>query len=172
MSYKEILPFITTIILDIDGVLTDGSVEIHPHEEVRTMNAKDGFALRFASRMGYKIFVISGGNSPSYKEKLIANGVKEVILNSKNKIQSYELLKEKYKLNDEEVMYMGDDIPDYYLMKRVRLGVCPKDAAVEIKAIAAYQSPFGGGRHCVRDIIEQTMRVQGKWFNPETYDGE
>lgn len=167
MSYKELLPYITTFIFDIDGVLTDGGVNILTQEAVRTINSRDGYALRYASKMGYSIFVISGGDSKALKKRLILNGVKDVVLNSSNKIDAYNALKTQYELKDDEVLYMGDDIPDYEVMKNVRVATCPQDAAAEIKAIAAYQSPYLGGKHCVRDVIEQTLRVQGKWFKPD-----
>lgn len=166
MSYKELLPFITTFIFDVDGVFTDGGVNILTDEAVRTLNSRDGYALRHASKLGYNIFVISGGNSKALKERLLINGVKDVILDSADKIKAYEALKSKFNFSDEETLYMGDDIPDYQVMKTVRVATCPQDAAVEIKAISHYQSPFNGGRHCVRDVIEQTLRVQGKWFKP------
>lgn len=166
MSYKEQLSHITTFIFDIDGVLTDGGVNLFTGEAVRTLNSRDGFALRFATKQGYNIFVITGGNSPATKTRLEMNGVKEVIMDASNKLERYKELKQKHNFNDEEVLYMGDDIPDYEVMKVVRVATCPKDAAVELKAIADYISPYVGGRHCVRDVIEQTLRVQGKWFVP------
>lgn len=166
MSYKKLLPSITTFIFDIDGVLTDGGVNILTQESSRVINSRDGFALRFASEMGYSIFVISSGNSEALKNHLLKSGVKDVVLNSSNKYESYKDLKAKHHFSDHEVLYMGDDIPDYEVMKIIGVATCPQDAAVEIKTLSAYQSPYFGGRHCVRDVIEQTLRVQGKWFNP------
>lgn len=164
MSYKTKLKNIDTFMFDIDGVLTDGSVYLINNEVGRVLNSRDGYALQYASKMSYNIFIVTGGSSESVKKRLLGLGVTEVLLKSKNKIDVYESLKKKYNFNDENVLYMGDDIPDYNVMKQVGVAACPQDAAIEIKAISDYQSPYNGGRHCVRDIIEQTLRVQGKWF--------
>lgn len=164
MSYKLKLKNIDTFVFDVDGVLTDGSVYLINDEIARVLNSRDGYALQYASKMSFKIFVVTGGNSESVKKRLLGLGVTEVFLKSKNKIEVYESLKKKYDLKDENVLYMGDDIPDYNVMKQVGVAACPQDAAVEIKLISHYQSPYNGGRHCVRDVIEQTLRVQGKWF--------
>lgn len=164
MSYKTKLKNIDTFIFDVDGVLTDGSVYLINDEVGRVLNSRDGYALQYASKLSFNIFVITGGNSESVKKRLLDLGVTEVILKAKNKIDVYKSLKAKYKFKDENVLYMGDDIPDYNVMKEVGVATCPQDAAVEIKGISHYQSPYNGGRHCVRDVIEQTLRVQGKWF--------
>jgi 3-deoxy-D-manno-octulosonate 8-phosphate phosphatase (KDO 8-P phosphatase) len=164
MSYKTKLKNIDTFIFDVDGVLTDGSVYLINDEVGRVLNSRDGYAMQYASKMSYKIFIITGGNSKSVKKRLLGLGVTEVILKAKNKIDVYNSLKTKYDFKDESVLYMGDDIPDYNVMKQVGVATCPQDAAVEIKEISDYQSPYNGGRHCVRDVIEQTLRVQGKWF--------
>ncbi|PHR47359.1 MAG: 3-deoxy-D-manno-octulosonate 8-phosphate phosphatase [Fluviicola sp.] len=164
MSYKTKLKNIDTFIFDVDGVLTDGSVYLINGDVCRVLNSRDGYALQYASKLSYNIFVMTGGNSVSVKKRLLDLGIKEVILKSKNKIDVYETLKQKYNFKNENVLYMGDDIPDYNVMKQVGVATCPQDAAVEIKAISDYQSPFNGGKHCVRDVIEQTLRVQGKWF--------
>lgn len=163
MGYKEKLNQITTFIFDVDGVLTNGQVYILDNEKVRSINSRDGFALRYSSKMGYNIFVITGGDSKSLKNHLLDNGVKEVILKSSKKIDAYNDLKLRYNFQDSEVLYMGDDLPDYQVLKQVGLSACPQDAAVEIKQISDYQSSYNGGRHCVRDVIEQVLRVQGKW---------
>ncbi|PKR80895.1 3-deoxy-D-manno-octulosonate 8-phosphate phosphatase [Brumimicrobium salinarum] len=170
MSYKISLSNITTFIFDIDGVLTDGNVNIFTNEAVRALNSRDGYALQYAVKMGYKIFIISGGNSQATKERLLSAGVNEVILKASNKIEIYEDLKVKYKFKDKEALYMGDDIPDYNVMQKVGVAACPQDAAIEIKNIAHYQSPYNGGKHCVRDVIEQTLRVQDKWFKAEAHE--
>jgi 3-deoxy-D-manno-octulosonate 8-phosphate phosphatase (KDO 8-P phosphatase) len=170
MSYKLSLSSITTFIFDVDGVLTDGGVNLFTNEAVRSLNARDGYALQYAAKMGYAIFIISGGNSKAVKERLKGAGVKEVILQASNKVKVYEDLKIKYNFTDDQTLYMGDDIPDYNVMKMVGVATCPQDAAIEIKNIAAYQSPFKGGHHCVRDVIEQTLRVQGKWFSAEAHE--
>ncbi|HLV42728.1 MAG TPA: HAD hydrolase family protein [Brumimicrobium sp.] len=169
MSYKISLSNITTFIFDIDGVLTDGGVNIFTNEAVRSLNARDGYALQYASKMGYNIFIISGGNSQAAKERLLGAGIKEVVLQASNKVAVYEDLKSRYNFTDQETLYMGDDIPDYNIMSQVAVAACPQDAAIEIKNISHYQSPFKGGHHCVRDVIEQTLRVQDKWFKAEAH---
>ncbi len=169
-SYKENLHGITTFIFDVDGVLTDGSVMLLKDEVVRTLNSRDGYALQYAAKSGYRILIITGGNSPSVAHRLSSLGVTEVCLQAKNKVMVYNDLKEKYGFSDDEVLYMGDDIPDYQVMQMVRVAACPQDAAVEIKDISAYQSSVNGGKGCVRDVIEQTLRVQGKWFKETAFE--
>lgn len=170
MTYKERLNKITTFIFDIDGVLTNGDVIIYKDEVVRTLNSRDGFSVQLASKMGFNVFVISGGSSEPVKVRLENLGVKEVFLRSVNKIDVYEELLRKYNLTDEEILYMGDDLPDYKVMQRVGCATCPQDAAVEIKEISHYQSPHYGGRFAVRDVIEQTLRVQEKWFTEKAFE--
>lgn len=169
-SYKEKLNPVTTFIFDVDGVLTDGSVIMYKDEVVRTLNSKDGYAIQFASKMGYRILIITGGNSDAIEDRLITLGATEVCMQAKNKVAVYTTLKEKYGFEDKEVLYMGDDIPDYQVLQIVGVSTCPQDAAIELKAICDYQSPYNGGRHCVRDVIEQTMRVQGKWFSEKAFE--
>lgn len=169
-SYKEKLPNINTFIFDVDGVMTNGDVLLFRDEYVRILSSRDGYALQYANKMGYRILVITGGKSERLRERLLNLGVTEVRLGSSNKVTVYEELKEKYKFTDDSVLYMGDDIPDYEVMKRVGVSACPQDAAVEIKHISDYQSPFLGGKHCVRDVIEQTLRVQDKWFKEEAHE--
>lgn len=164
ISYKEKLPKITTFIFDVDGVLTNGEVLLFKDEYVRILNSKDGYALQYAHKKGYRILVITGGSSERLKERLLGLGVSEVCLSAKNKLVVYNSLKEKYGFEDEEVAYMGDDIPDYEVLSVVGVSSCPQDAAVEIKSLVDYQSPFNGGKTCARDLIEQTMRAQGTWF--------
>jgi len=169
-SYKEGLNHITTFIFDVDGVLTNGDIALYKGEIVRTINSRDGYAIQYAVKMGFDVFIITGGNSEGVKTRLLGVGAKEVVLNARNKVDEYQKLKSQYHFSDEQVVYMGDDIPDYQVMKLVGVATCPQDAAVEIKNISVYQSPFFGGRHCVRDIIEQTLRVQGKWFTEKAFD--
>lgn len=169
MTYKERLNHIAAFIFDIDGVLTNGDVTIYKDEVVRTLNSRDGYAIQLATKMGFSVFVISGGSSESVKSRLLDLGVKEVYLRAYNKIEVYESLLENYHLQDSQILYMGDDIPDYKVMQRVGCAACPQDAAVEIKDIAHYQSPFNGGRFAVRDVIEQTLRVHDKWMTEEAF---
>ena len=169
-SYKEKLAAITTFIFDVDGVLTDGSVILYQKEVVRVLNSRDGYAIQYASKMGYRILVMTGGSSKEVATRLNHLGTTEVCLGCKNKLETYEKLKSKYDFKNKEVLYMGDDIPDYNVMKKVGVAACPKDAAVEIKEIADYHSPNNGGRHCVRDVVEQTLRVQNNWFSDLSHE--
>lgn len=169
MSYKEKLASITTFIFDFDGVFTDGEYYLFKDELIRTLNSRDTYALRCAIKMGFDVFVITGSNSEEIKRRLLQSGVKEVILWASNKEEAYEELKSEYNFTDEQVLYMGDDIPDYYVMKKVGIAACPKDAAVEIKEVSDYISINMGGHQCVRDVVEQTLRAQGKWFSKESH---
>ena len=169
-SYKERLNTVNTFIFDVDGVLTDGKIILYKGDFMRSLSSKDVYAIQYASKLGYKIFIITGGNSIDVKEALEGLGVKEVHLRSSNKLNVYEDLKKKFSLNDSEVLYMGDDIPDYKVMRTVGIATCPQDACVEIKQISHYQSPVLGGNGCVRDVIEQTLRVQGKWFTEQAFE--
>jgi len=169
MNFKEKLKNITTFMFDVDGVLTDGSVHLLKGEIVRTLNSRDGYALQYASKLGYHILIVSGGSSQEVADRLMDLGATEVRLKSKNKIDVYEDLQAKYGFSDEQVLYMGDDIPDYPIIEKVGVGTCPQDAAVEIKHVSDYVSPKKGGQHCVRDVIEQTLRVQGKWFKEDAF---
>lgn len=164
VSYKERLKDITSFIFDVDGVLTDGKVLLYHGEILRELYAKDGYAIQYASKMGYGIYIITGGNSLDVKNKLLEIGAKDVFLKSSHKLQVYEELKNKYALTDGEILYMGDDVPDYQVMSKVHIAACPQDAIPEIKEISHYQSPLKGGLGCVRDVIEQTLKVQGKWM--------
>jgi 3-deoxy-D-manno-octulosonate 8-phosphate phosphatase (KDO 8-P phosphatase) len=170
ISYKEKLPAVTTFILDVDGVLTNGEILLFQEEYVRTLNSKDAYALQYAAKLGYTILIITGGSSERMKDRLLGLGVTEVCLKSWNKVSVYRELKAKYGFTDEEALYMGDDIPDYPLMNIVGVSTCPQDSAVEIKGITDYQSPYNGGNGCVRDIIEQTLRVQKKWFLESAFE--
>ena len=163
------LPQITTFMFDVDGVFTNGDVIVMEHDVVRILNSRDGYAVQHAAKMGYRILVITGGSSEQVRLRLTELGATEVLLRCADKLRVYHDLQVKYGFSDEEVLYMGDDIPDYRVMEKVGVATCPQDAAVEIKQIADYQSPYNGGRHCVRDVIEQTLRVQGKWFNDEAH---
>lgn len=168
-SYKEKLAKITTFIFDVDGVLTTGEVILTDGKVIRTMHSKDGYALQYARKMGFQILIFTGGNSVDVKERLLGLGINEVYLGSHTKTETYQHCKEKYGFSDEQVLYMGDDIPDYKVMQLVGVAACPQDAAVEIKNISDYQSPVLGGKGCVRDVVEQTMRVQHKWFTEESF---
>ncbi|MEQ8908724.1 MAG: HAD-IIIA family hydrolase [Vicingaceae bacterium] len=170
-NLKAKLRPISAIMLDVDGVLTDGMVITLPDgDQVRRMNIKDGYALQHAVKKGYHISIISGGTSESVRKRLNGLGIEEVNLGCKNKVKVFEELKTKFNLKTEEILYMGDDIPDYRVMQQVGFAACPKDAAEEIKSISHYISPKKGGEGAVRDLIEQVLKLQGKWFDDEAHE--
>lgn len=164
-NYKEYLQDITTLIFDVDGVLTDGTITITTEGEMyRTMHTKDGYALKAAFEQGLKVCIISGGNNEGVRVRLKGLGLTDVFLGAHNKT---EIMSEYLKQNNtthDQVLYMGDDIPDLYVMQEVALPCCPQDAVPEIKAISKYVSHKKGGKGCVRDVIEQVLKVQGKWL--------
>lgn len=170
-SYKEIMNDITTFIFDVDGVLTDSSVHITPTGEMlRIMNIRDGFAMKAAVESGYHICIISGGSNEGVRIRLKNLGIKDIHLACPDKVKTFKEYTELYNIKPEQVLYMGDDIPDYHVMKLVGLPTCPQDSSPEIKEISSYISHKNGGRGAVRDVIEQVMKVQGKWM--EYFDGK
>jgi 3-deoxy-D-manno-octulosonate 8-phosphate phosphatase (KDO 8-P phosphatase) len=169
-NYKEHLKHINTFIFDYDGVLTDGSViTTNDGEAYRISDVKDGYALQLARKKGYKVAVISGARSESMVHRMRALQITDVFMGVEKKLASFRDFLEKNNLRRENVLYVGDDIPDYEVMREAGVSACPADAAEEIKAVAHYISHFNGGRGCVRDIIEQTLKVQGKWMNDDAY---
>ncbi len=163
-NYKEILPQITTFIFDVDGVLTNGRVQLLPDGEmVRTMSVRDGFAIKSALEQGYNVAIISGGTSESVRTRLNFLGVEDVYLRISDKLQKFESYCEQKQITPDEVLYMGDDLPDLDVLRTVALGCAPQDADSEVLNVAKYVSHKKGGEGAARDIIEQVMRVQGKW---------
>lgn len=149
---------------DVDGVFTDGKVLVMENGEVvRNVFSKDGYAIHLAVQKKYKLVIISGGNNVAIKNLLTRSGIEHIFINQHDKLQCYKDFIYEHNINDEQVMYMGDDLPDYEIMSRVGVAACPNDSAPEIKSICSYISPKNGGEGCVRDIIEQVMRVQGQW---------
>ncbi len=162
---------ITTFVFDVDGVLTDGSVFVsNDGEMLRTMNIKDGYAMKTAIDCGYNICIISGGKNDGVRIRLQNLGIADIHLGCPNKIKTFEEYTQLYNINPEQVLYMGDDIPDYHVMKLVGLPTCPQDACPEIKSISKYISHKNGGKGAVRDVIEQVLKVQGKWM--ENFNGK
>jgi len=155
---------ITTFIFDIDGVLTDGTLLVlRDGLQARQMHVKDGFGLQMAMKNGYRVFIISGGVSEESKKRLENLGIKDIHIGITDKTKFVaDLLKSK-KLKWEEVLYMGDDLPDLPLMSKVGLSACPADAVNEVKSIVKYVSPINGGWGCVRDVIEKVLKVNGHW---------
>ncbi|WP_299101024.1 HAD family hydrolase [uncultured Winogradskyella sp.] len=163
-SYKEYLADITTFIFDVDGVLTDGTITVTTEGEMlRTMNIKDGFALKTAVDVGFNLCIISGGSNEGVRKRLAGLGIKDIFLGAHNKIEQLNAYLDQHNVSKSEVLYMGDDIPDYPVMELVGLPCCPQDAVPEIKAISKYISHKNGGKGAVRDVIEQVLKVQGKW---------
>ncbi len=164
MNYKKKLNNITTFIFDVDGVLTNSTVLLFENGEVvRSINSKDGYALYLALKKGYRIAIITGGSSQAVKKTFEEMGIKDVFLTQHNKFECYTDYKSIHQFTDEQVLYMGDDLPDYETMSHVALPTCPNDAAHEIKKNSQYISHKKGGEGCVRDVIEQVLRCQNKW---------
>lgn len=169
-NYKELLSGITTLMFDYDGVMTDGKVILqHEGPPLRNANVRDGYILQLAVKLGYNVVIISGGFSPSMDNRFSSLNIRDAFTGVKNKMEVYEKYLKDNDLSDEEVLYMGDDIPDIPVMKKVGVPVCPLDAAEEVRGISVYISDKKGGEGCVRDIIEQVMKVQGKWLTPEAF---
>lgn len=163
-SYKEIMNQINTFVFDVDGVLTDGTVHISPTGELlRAMNIRDGFAMKAAIESGYNVCIISGGSNEGVRLRLRNLGITDIYLGAPDKVATFKEYCDIYQIKPEEVLYMGDDIPDFHVMQKVGLPTCPQDAVPEIKQISHYISHVLGGKGAVRDVIEQVMKVQGKW---------
>ncbi len=152
------------MIFDIDGVFTDSRLTVFEDGSmIRVMNVRDGYAIKQALRAGIQIIVITGGSSMGVIKRLKGLGINEIYSGIQDKMAIYEELLDKHGLDEALIMYMGDDLPDYQVMRRVGFPVCPADAAIEIVKIAQYISPMAGGAGCVRDVIEKTLKVQGHW---------
>jgi 3-deoxy-D-manno-octulosonate 8-phosphate phosphatase (KDO 8-P phosphatase) len=165
---------IKAFIFDIDGVLTDAMVHVtETGHQLRRFNIRDGYAIQHAIEKGFHVCTISGGKSDSVILRLKSLGITDIHLGVDKKTAVYNSIVQKYGLNAEQILYMGDDMPDIPVMKLAGVAVCPKDAAEEVKAVSIYVSPKIGGSGCVRDVIEKVMKVQGKWFdnNPSASDG-
>ena len=168
MNYKSKLHDIKAFVFDFDGVMTDGSVWMYADREtVRCGNIKDGYAIQYAVKKGYIIALISGATSLSINNRMESLGVTQIYTGCANKMETYRKFLTIYKLTESQVLCMGDDIPDYEIMSHCGVAACPSDAAVEIKEISDYISICAGGKGCVRDVIEQTLRLQGQWFHSD-----
>lgn len=169
-NLKEKLKDVKAFAFDVDGVYSPSNVILHPTgQPMRSMNIKDGYATQLAVKKGYPIAIITGGRSRAVKTRFKNLGVTDIYLNSYVKIDAFEDFKHKYSLNAENILYMGDDLPDYEVMKRVGFPTCPSDAAEEIKAISIYISDRNGGYGCVRDIIEQVLKLQNNWMDGDAF---
>ena len=169
-NFKEELRKVKAFAFDVDGVLSNQILTLHPDgEPMRTINIKDGYAIQLAVKKQYPIAVITGGNSDAVMKRFHGLGVSDVYLNSSNKKQDFADFLSKYKLDASAVLYMGDDLPDYEVMKIVGFPTCPADAVVEIKQLSRYISNLNGGEGCVRDIIEQVLRLHNKWMDGDAF---
>lgn len=171
-SYKTKLNDIKAFVFDVDGVLTDGTVIVDTQGQLlRNMNIKDGFALKTAADQDYKMCIISGGTNAGVQKRLEGLGITEVHLGAQHKKQLLVDFIKRHGLSAHQVCYMGDDLPDYEVMSMVGLACCPQDAVAEIKSIAHYISHRSGGNGCVREIIEQVLKTQKKWFTSSSVSG-
>ena len=164
-NYKEFLNSIKAFIFDIDGVLTNGKILITSKGDMyREMDTKDGFAIKYALNKGFKIAIISGGKDKGLEIRLQDLGIKNIFLGFNDKERPFNDFIKNEDIKPNDILYMGDDIPDIKIMKKVLLATCPNDAVIDVKEISDYVSPKNGGQGCVREIIEQVLRVQNKWI--------
>ncbi|WKS95206.1 KdsC family phosphatase [Riemerella columbina] len=169
MSYKQRLKQIKAFVFDVDGVFTDGSIFLMPDGSMsRVMNVLDGYAVVKALRKSYKIGVITGGNDPMVKNRLQYLGITDYYPKSSDKLLDYEAFKNQHQLKDEDILTMGDDLPDLPMMKASAIATCPPNARPEVKAISDYISPTLGGSGAVRDVIEQVLKAQNQWSEDDT----
>ncbi len=170
MNIKQIFNNITTFIFDFDGVITDGQVLMNPQGEfLRNMNSKDSFALQHAVKQGYNVAIITGGASAYVADSMKMLGITDVYLRSYDKLSVYTDYITERGLTNNQVLYMGDDLPDYPVLLQVAAKTCPHNAVHEVREICNYVSIHKGGHGAVRDVIEQVMRTQGKWINDDAY---
>lgn len=167
---ENLLKNVTAFIFDYDGVMTDGTVYMDSNgDPLRTSNVKDGYALQLAGKLGFHLAVISGAVVTNITKRLNMLGVMDVYTGIPDKVIKLEEYMAQYGLKPEQIVYVGDDIPDLPVMRRVGVAACPADAAPEIREICHFISDRPGGRGCVRDVIEQTLKAQGKWMTADAY---
>ena len=167
-NYKEKLKNISTFVFDFDGVLSNGKIIVTSNgDQLRMTDVKDGYAMQYALRKGYRICIISGGYSESMRLRYQGFPQMDIFLNVPDKTKTFTEYLEKNNIQNEQVVYMGDDIPDYEVMQMAGLKTCPSNASIEIQETSHYISHCKGGEGCVRDIIEQTLRCQGRWFKED-----
>lgn len=164
-NFKEDIEKVRAFVFDVDGVFTDNKITITPDREfLRTYNAKDGFGVKVLLEKGYRVCIISGGKGQALMHRFEMLGVEDLHIDCFDKLPRLRAFMEKYDLQPEEVLFMGDDIPDIPALRAVGVPVCPSDASVDVKRIVRYVSGFAGGEGCVRDMIEQVLRARGDWF--------
>jgi 3-deoxy-D-manno-octulosonate 8-phosphate phosphatase (KDO 8-P phosphatase) len=165
MNFKQRLSHIKCFVFDVDGVLTNGQLLItHEGQQLRSMNIKDGYALQLAVKQGYHVCIISGAVSEGVQKRLNSLGIKEVFIGVRDKKVKLNELAQQYQLKMEEILYMGDDMPDIEAMQCCAIACCPSDAVQQVKNVCIYASPLKGGDGCVRDVIEQALTLHGKWM--------
>jgi len=170
-NFKEELRKVKAFVFDVDGVLSNSTMGLHPGgEPMRTINIKDGYALQLAIKKGYPIAIITGGNSSAVKKRFLNLGITDIYLNSFDKRKNLIHFVNKQGLEASSVLYMGDDLPDYNPMQFVGFPTCPADAVAEIKQISRYISHLNGGEGCARDIIEQVLRLHRKWMDGDAFN--
>jgi 3-deoxy-D-manno-octulosonate 8-phosphate phosphatase (KDO 8-P phosphatase) len=168
--FKGNLNKVKAFVFDVDGIFSHSIVYLLPTGELmRSMNIKDGYALQYAIQKDYPVAIITGGDSEAVRQRFEKLGVKDIYLKSRDKKEDFKHFIEKGNLHPSEILYMGDDLPDYEVMAQVGFPTCPADAAEEIKAISIYISDKNGGEGCARDVIEQVLRAQEKWMEPEAF---
>ena len=169
-NFKEDLVRVKAFVFDIDGVLSQQTISLNSFGVPnRTVNLRDGYALQLAVKKGYPIGIISGSRSKDYQRRLKMLGIKDIYLNSRAKLDHFNTFLKRHNLNKSDVLFMGDDIPDFAVMKEAGVAVCPSDADIEIRQVAAYISDKKGGEGCVRDIIEQVLRLHDNWMDSEAF---
>lgn len=169
-NFKEDLMKVKAFAFDVDGVLSAQIIPMHPSgEPMRTANIKDGYVLQLAIKLGYPIAIITGGDTEAVKNRYLKLGIQDIYMSASNKIEAFTDWINKRNLNPENIMYMGDDLPDYPVMKEVGVPVCPADAVEEIKSLCKYISHKNGGEGCARDVIEQVLRVHNNWGLDHTW---
>lgn len=163
-NFKEAIADVEAFVFDVDGVMTDGGIiPTHDGDFIRRYDAKDGYALAYAVKIGYKVCIISGGRGRTLENRLRMLGIREYHLDCMDKIATLRAFMAREGLDPRYVIYMGDDIPDLECMREVGIPVCPADAAAEVVEAARYVSEFRGGHGAVRDIVEQVLRARGDW---------
>ncbi len=163
-NFKEDLASVRAFVFDVDGVFTDGGIIIGNNDEfIRKYNAKDGYAVAYALKMGYPVAIITGGRGATIETRFTLLGVTRLYINCADKVSRLCEFMEEFGLEPHEVMFMGDDIPDRAAMAMTGMPVCPSDAVAEVVEVSRYVSPYAGGKGCVRDVIEQVLRARGDW---------
>ncbi|MEI7677615.1 MAG: HAD-IIIA family hydrolase [Bacteroidales bacterium] len=161
---------IKALLFDVDGVLSSEMIPLHPSgEPMRMVNIKDGFALQLAVKKGFEVGIITGGKTEAVRIRFAGLGLQHLYLGASHKVDSFNDFLQKTGLNLDEILFMGDDIPDFPIMQLVGLPCCPADAVSEIKAVSKYISQKRGGEGCGRDVIEQVLKAQGKWMSDEAF---